>query len=363
MVLQLIKIKPLSPLHIGEPGVGVENCTSYIRSDTLFAAVCNAWALIHGRQSLEDMLERFNTADIQNTEPPLALSSAFSMLTVLDGEKSAKEYYFFPKPYSPAPPLKEPPVDEELKQKADELMKDAKYIEREVFNNWIKGPYLLGSKEWHDFASAISAEEDGLFPLIYRDQMGTRVTLDRISQQSQLYFFKSVNFQNSRRNNTEYIGGLFCLVSSTNELWEKFVAALKMLGDSGIGGERNIGYGRFEITPESLTSNFFEEHENANAYLCLSLYNPSKAELMEIAKNKDVAFYGLIQRGGWIDSPFIGAPQKKRRCFMFREGAVFRFSSPPRGRLVDVSPGQNMPHNIYRYGIPFTVKINLSGIS
>lgn len=67
----IVTIEPESPFHIGKAGVGLEETSVIVHSDTLFSALCNMYALLYGGDELTAVLEKFNE------KPPFLVSSAF----------------------------------------------------------------------------------------------------------------------------------------------------------------------------------------------------------------------------------------------------------------------------------------------
>ena len=67
----IVKLEPESPFHIGKAGVGLEETSVIVHSDTIFSALCNMYTLLYGRDELEAMLTEFEE------QPPFLVSSAF----------------------------------------------------------------------------------------------------------------------------------------------------------------------------------------------------------------------------------------------------------------------------------------------
>ncbi|MBM3157373.1 MAG: type III-A CRISPR-associated RAMP protein Csm4 [Chloroflexi bacterium] len=340
----LLRLDPLSPMHVGEPGIGLENCSQYIPSDTLFGALCNAWAILHGSKDLEELLGSFPTKDSEKLQSPIVLSSAFPRF-----KKNGIDYFFFPKPFSPPPPFGSSgdPDEEEIGRKIGNTLKEIPFVEKAIFKNWAGHLPLSGLGSLNDFEKhALLVKE------AYQTNLLARVRLDRITRQSQIYFVKSLNFTGNG-------GGLFCLVQLDDSLKDRFESAFRFLGDQGIGGERSLGFGRFcPSKMEPVPGDFLLGSEDSGSHhLTLSMYHPSETELGSIQKKPRQVYYDLVQRGGWVDSPHTHSPHRKNRCFMFREGSAFPF--PPRGVLCDVTP-DGMSHRVYRYGIPYTYRIRLT---
>ena len=67
--------------------------------------------------------------------------------------------------------------------------------------------------------------------------------------------------------------------------------------------------------------------------------------------------YELIERGGWIGSPFSGRQLRRKKVYMFAEGSVFKM--PPVGQLAVVTPDGFNKHPIYRSGISLSIPIKV----
>ena len=57
---KIIKLNFTSPLHIGEIGIGLEESSLILHSDTIFNAICNALAKLYGRDWVTDFLRNFS---------------------------------------------------------------------------------------------------------------------------------------------------------------------------------------------------------------------------------------------------------------------------------------------------------------
>ena len=85
--IKIVKLNFTSPLHIGEVGIGLEESSLVLHSDTIFNAICNALAKLYGRDWVTDFLRNFEA------KPPFRISSGFPF---------ADETLYFPKPMSRA---------------------------------------------------------------------------------------------------------------------------------------------------------------------------------------------------------------------------------------------------------------------
>jgi CRISPR-associated protein Csm4 len=190
--------------------------------------------------------------------------------------------------------------------------------------------------------SLLNAGEDPLW-ISGEETMIPRVTVDRVTSASALYFQGQVRFVDGC--------GFYCLArfcgNEANEFQKAVEQALMMLGEEGLGARRSAGLGRFELQgPEVVALRCPSEFD---AHLLLSLYHPTKREVTEGVLED--ARYHLILRKGWISSP-DDASQRRMGIRMIREGALLPIAVT--GDLTDVRPS-GFPHAVYRSGLAFTV--------
>ena len=335
--LIVAKLQFLSPLHVGEVGIGLEGCLDYVPSDTLFSGLCHAWLRLYGREALEDLLAQFAKGI-----PPFLLSSAFPYYA---------DYAFFPPLF--------------LRQRTAFKQADLDWVSLDRLLLWARGalPDDIEAMQTivdeerqlqHQLADQHHLPEKALVP---------KVRVDRQEARSNLYFCGVVHFPRE--------GGLFCLLRTHPTMESMLRQAFEVLGNLGLGGERSTGHGRFEISAwddarsiepwqQLVTGSFLPETDTPD-YYTLSLYYPNEADWQRLSRRPatSLAGYELIERGGWIESPWLQKPVPRPACRMFREGSVFRLGRQgPQGCLVDVTPSVERPeHSVYRYGYAFNLKL------
>lgn len=137
-------------------------------------------------------------------------------------------------------------------------------------------------------------------------------------------------------------------------------AALRLLGDSGIGGERSRGWGRFEL-PEFREGTFPSlimpppPAELEPAWWLLSLFHPGGDETVDWTRGR----YDSITRGGRLESN-AGWGAIKKTTKMVVEGSVLVSDFPLRGVLPDVAP-DGFAHPVLRSGLAFALPIGWKG--
>jgi CRISPR type III-A-associated RAMP protein Csm4 len=136
---------------------------------------------------------------------------------------------------------------------------------------------------------------------------------------------------------------------------------MRWLGHTGLGGDRNIGKGKFKF---HISDFQLPQPGEANALVTLSLFHPSR-DTHELDKFKGSSFFNYIleERRGYFGAPRPGM-YIKPPVMMFKEGSVFP-TIPGQGKfgtLVRMTGknGQDIGgHPVYHNGIGFMVKMKI----
>jgi len=165
-----------------------------------------------------------------------------------------------------------------------------------------------------------------------------------------LYYETTLQFHSFAVAGKRYQGA-YCVLFDADRLSQEerreFLAAVRIIADEGIGGQRSSGKGQFrqvrEVTLDIPSSG------NASAYLGLSVLSPADSAEFGALKR-----YELFVRGGG-SLGWRGEREEHRKQARFvREGAVM--SRTIGGRLVDLSPEVG-PDTICRNGRNFAISI------
>lgn len=324
----IYKLKPRGSFHLGVAGVGIESTELIIHSDTLFAAIVSAWRHL-GKVDTNGNIPLLEPFIRPNGDMPFYLSSAFPY---------AGNILLLPRP--------------RIKLSEDKATKNIEFLSVEAFREIIQGK--TDKKKGHESLEVIQggkimiteAERKKLASDFVwksgREERPPRVTIDRITSQTQIYFCGRVSFE-------ENCGLYFWVDVRDNEYKDHFDRALDFLSDEGLGGERSIGHGQFTFhCDEAELPTLSNPNPGQTKYLTLSLYHPTEDEVCRDSVLAGAA-YELMERGGWIYSP-DGKSQRRKRIKMLKEGALF--NKPIAGDIVPVQPS-NFPHPVYRYGLAF----------
>jgi CRISPR type III-A-associated RAMP protein Csm4 len=142
------------------------------------------------------------------------------------------------------------------------------------------------------------------------------------------------------------------------EQWEDRVqGALRVLADSGFGGERSSGWGRVESIRSSEHRSLLEVPAEPDAEIgwwMLSLFHPASTDAIDWKRGN----YALTTRGGRIESDARSGDAKKPTR-MVTEGSVLASPGEPLGAATDVAP-ENFPHPVYRAGFALAIPVPMS---
>ncbi len=315
MKFYLYKLSFSSPFHAGERENILEKSEVFIHSDTLFSAFCHSYLLLYGKKRLEELLKRFQEED----ESPFRISSAFPW----EGEK-----FYFPLPLNEIPCKKD--------------FKKVRLVEKSVWEELLKGKKL----EEMPPEEMLPPPTEGRGNIPWKETEVPRVSLSRLSQHpgGEFFHFGEVYFKEN--------AGLFFLVEfKENDFKKEFEATLRLMSQEGIGGDRTVGKGFFEMRKSEEID--FNLPEGEKGMLTLSLYSPREEEIKDLKEG----FYEIKERSGYIFSP-EGRSFRRKSVRMFAEGSVF--PSSKKGKLVEVTPEIfKNKHPVYRYGICFPLPCKL----
>lgn len=141
---------------------------------------------------------------------------------------------------------------------------------------------------------------------------------------------------------------------------DRLIAALRLLADSGFGGERSRGWGHSEA-PKVTEGNFPDlllrsapasnETPAETGYWLLSLFSPSEEDRIDWQNGN----YAVVLRSGRSAST-AASGVAKRVTRMVSEGSVLVAAEPPVGTARDVAP-EGFPHPVFRAGFAVAVPI------
>jgi CRISPR type III-A-associated RAMP protein Csm4 len=352
----IVKLRPAGPWRSG-PDSGARNRVDPIyHSDSMYAAVTGAMSTL-------GMREEWLDATARNVDgPAVRFSSCFPFL----GETA-----FVVPPRSIWPPVGGVSA-------VKTRWKGARFIPLHLVAAVLGGQPLREGEWTVDGASEclLAARQAGPF----RTNVRCSAAIDRLTGNAERHATACIEF---RRD-----AGLWAVVSFTDDAaharWSGLVrGALKLLADSGFGGERSRGWGRSaqpEFVEGSLPEMILPKQDDAatrrhgdaespaeeapqieaapeppqpgvTSHWLLSLFTPAADDAVDWKRGH----YTVIARGGRIDSP-AGFGERKKQLQMVTEGSVLVAGDTIRGAAPDVAP-DGFAHPVFRAGFALSIPL------
>lgn len=319
--MKLFRFHFNTPLHLGNARADYDSSENALHSDTLYSAIIHAWSVLG-----------IDIPDYTKQDLGFTLSSLFPFY---QKEKNSECLYFFPKPTGKLLP-KDYGKHKDIKkiQYLDQIyfqqcLEQGDILDMESKADNIKGAYFSQNK---DFDASFMQKK--VYPRTRISRTG--------ADDTEIYYIERIFFTGK--------SGLFCLFEGSDEVYQKVKFALEYLQSEGIGTDRHVGNGLFELEEANV---FLASAENSDYCVNLSLFCPeNEVQLNEmIDKNSK---WELLKRGGWItQEPFLS--YRKNSVYMFKEASIFKMPDDKKGvfslgKTVDLKPDiiENQP--IFRVG-------------
>lgn len=333
--------------HFGVHGLGQEETSPTLASDSLLAALIHRLAALEGSQAAEELTRRF-----LDSRPPFVLTSTFPL---------AGGVKFFPVLLAAQRPAgHRQDVAAPLKQ-----LKKVNFVSESLFRKLLQGASLAGLYDeqltLQRGAALLEAAEIDRLPegmrlpdsLVWKIVQQPRVLVERASNRPNLYFTGRVDFAAG-------CGLWFGLrwLDGSPETRRRVTELLTELGAAGLGGERSAGYGGAQIRPGAALE---LPDPTGQPWVTLSRYLPRRDEIEALEDPR--AAYKLKRVGGWLHSQ-VDAGQRRRPVRFLVEGSVLGpLEQSLIGQAVDVRPlykaGEQLldplGHSVLRSGFAFAV--------
>ena len=324
---KIYKLHFTAPLHISDQHEDLGNSQKVIQSDTLYAALMSCLAKM-GQRIPDD-------GDLGFT-----ISSLFPYF---QKEENGSPVYFLPIPMQ----VKQGEFDASMTKK----VKKVQWVDSALYSSVLAGePLFNGTSNYlsciqESYLSQQELPEDinGSREFV-RSEVSQRVTLQSRTgkEDAKPFYVDKILFR--------YQSGFYFMAEGDTVLLEK---ALRMLSTEGIGTDRNVGFGFFDFTTDSLT---IDLPQKANHQLSLSLFIPESKEQLTALLNSDHVSYDFVRRGGWITT-YPYTTLRKNAIYGFLPGSVFFKESDAAcsivGKIVDLKPEATeieITHPIWRNG-------------
>lgn len=334
---KVFKLHFTAPLHISDQHEDLGNSQKVIQSDTLYAALMSCLAK-QGASLPED-------GDLGFT-----VSSLFPFF---QKDKDSAPVYFLPLPMrAKQTELADMSMAKKVKkvQWVDSALYSSVLSGDSLFDG--KGTYLPNIQESYLTTYELPEDITGSKEFM-KSEVSQRVTLKSRTgeEDAKPFYVDKILFRHD--------AGLYFIAEGDTTLLEK---ALQLLSMEGIGTDRNVGYGFFDFTADTLS---IDLPDSTNHQLSLSLFIPESKEQLEGLMNSDQVAYDFVRRGGWITTyPYMTL--RKNAIYGFLPGSVFRKdeekSATVIGKIVDLKPETvdvEISHHIWRNGKAIMLPIKM----
>jgi CRISPR type III-A-associated RAMP protein Csm4 len=320
-----VRLHPTSPWRIGPDSGDRDRVERIYHSDALYSAVSGAMGRL-------GMLEEWLAATATASNPAVRFSSCFPF----NGDSL---YVTPPKNLWPPPPS------------SKVRWKGAKFVPLSLVETLVNGK-PVSEEGW-----AVDGVSETLIAMgtqgPFRVSVRSSAAVDRGGAGVAPHSSACLEFAPN--------AGLWTMAVFGDEAaratWKDPVSgALRLLADSGFGGERSRGWGRAEVEfSESDPPLPRREANGETGWWLLSLFHPSSEDAIDWTRGN----YSVIARGGRVESD-AGWGRAKRPTRMIAEGSVLAAAPEPRGAMTDVAP-DGFSHPVYRSGravaLPVPLKV------
>ena len=323
------------PVHFGMEGIGQESIEQTLRSDSLWGAVLQKWFLLFDDEP-----------DALCCRPPFSVSSCFPLISGVR---------FLPLPIGALDAVIEEAA-KKVETSGKPTLKDwrrVKYLAEPLFREIIAGKQLrIDDIDLQQVYPMDLLDKDKPFlPIFQKQEQRPRIRTDQLNggvdEGSFFYCTDQFFVQDS---------GLFFLASFDDRAaGDKFDAALRLLGDCGVGADRSTGRGGFSITRQQFA---LPSDDTPTAWLSISLYHPTREDVKKGVLSGS-SRYSLVKRSGPGGS-FHVSRYRRADCWMLEEGSVLPFKVTGDTPCV-LRKSEIIPHNIYRNGRAFCIPFQGGG--
>jgi CRISPR type III-A-associated RAMP protein Csm4 len=332
----LIRLKPTSPWRIGPSSGDRDRVDRVYHSDSLYAALCSAMQQL-------GWLEEWLDATARAEHSAVAVSSCYPYLGDLLLVVPPKHVW-------------PPPASSRVRWQG------AKFVPLSVVDA------LIAGRPVKEEAWIVEPASECLLPShvpagtsVFRTAVRSAAAIDREGQSLAAHSTACIEFAPSAGF---WFAAQFRDAESKAAWADRFTAALRLLCDTGFGGERTQGWGRADMPvitegnlPQLLIRPGRLPQESERAYWMLSLYHPSESDPVDWKRGQ----YALTSRSGRVESS-AGWGSRKRETRMVTEGSVViavnqnGSDRAPLGSCVDVAP-EGFAHPVYRSGIALAIAL------
>lgn len=325
--LTRIILRNMSPLHLGMGRDAYDTASNRLPSDSLSAALASVRALQGKHEDIEEFLRSFT------------ISSAFPY---------CGNEFFLPRPCGRLPIRVKGMQEKEYRKD----LKKIQYISSSLWHPMMKGDTIeIEPAQLHGEFLIAEPVADYKKPMTH--VANQRVMVPRADDKDAVPF----TFEWTFFLHGDIESGLYCIVDCEDSVRAEIIDLFKLLGSSGIGSDRTVGGGLFDVEVDEIDW----QDISGKATMLLSTYIPQESEIELL--NLTSSNYMLLKRGGFMSGSSNEKTRQLRRktVYMFDTGSIFDTTHPFEGKIVNLAPEWNAEgmHPVFRCGRPLCVTVNM----
>lgn len=339
----LVRLRPRGPWRYGS-GQGAQSLDNTFRSDRVYSAVTLAMQQLGELDAWLDATARAKT-------PAVAFSSLFPFQA---------ETLFAPPPASLWPPPAAQLTSPSPVFLAKMRWEAVQFVPLSLVETLVTGQPMLADQWAVDGESGCLLRRDRPSQSPFRFATRARAAVDRLNGLSQKADASAcVEFE---AGSGLWLAIRFADKAAENAWSGRVQAALRVLTDSGFGGQRSSGWGQ-AAEPEWQTGTWpallfprlggrrAAEDEMSSLHWLLSLYVPAQGDGVNWRSGE----YRMTERNGRVESR-AGSGSLKKTVAMVAEGSVLNAERDLVGAAVDVAP-DGFAHPVYRAGFALALRL------
>ena len=290
----IYKLHFTSPLHISDRRDDYGKSLRTLQSDTMYAALTDCLAKI-GHKIPDD-------GDLGFT-----ISSLFPYYQESEDKASI---YFLPMPFQThMPELEDIAMAKRLKK--------VQWVDSELYSKILYGDILFEGDDnlVNNIQATYLTKRELPLGVDGSKEFVNSEVFQRVSKEDRTERNDAWPYYIDRLTFKDYSGLYFIVIGDTALLDE----ALKVLVLEGIGTDRNVGFGAFKCTKDTIS---IEVPSDTDYQVSLSLLIPETSEQLNQLLSSERIAYDFERRGGWITSS-TEYHLRKNAIYGFLPGSVF----------------------------------------
>ncbi|AER65978.1 CRISPR-associated protein, Csm4 family [Thermovirga lienii DSM 17291] len=180
----------------------------------------------------------------------------------------------------------------------------------------------------------------------FTEETVVSAALDRVSKAAVPYYKRRLKV-------AEGVVGVL-VAECPEDMVAAFKGAIRLLGDTGLGGERSTGWGVFDVEEVSAAETPFGDllQKEGKRYMTLGAFLPKPEELNLLEKEREYTGYNLWRFRGYVGETDVIKPT----VVCLSHGSLLPFK--PVGKVIDITPSR-MEHPVLFNGCPPSLAVDL----